>query len=247
MTALRAGHSILLMEREAPRHEPVRVKVCGLRRPEDARTAVRAGADAVGLVFAESPRRVTLDEAKAVAASAREEAARARRPVEAWGVFVNEEAGRIVELAREVPLDVIQLHGDETLELARALGGMRLVRAVRVRDAGALRDIERLASSGAFEAVLLDSFCERPPAGQVGPRGGTGRTFDWDVAREASRHHRVVLAGGLAPANVRGAVRRVRPWMVDASSGLESAPGEKDAALIERFVTEAKSALGRAT
>lgn len=230
--------------------ETVRVKICGIRRPEDARAAVRAGADAVGLVFAESPRRVTLEEARPLAAAAREEAAQLGRAVEVWGVFVNEEAEKIVELAGEVPLDVIQLHGDETLEFARALGGLRLVRAVRVRDAGAAGDIERLAASGAFEAVLLDSFDERA-------RGGTGRGFDWEVAREAAERlsarnagrsataqagARVVLAGGLGPANVGGAVRRVRPWMVDASSGVESAPGQKDPALFERFVGEARSA-----
>ncbi len=231
---------------------PARVKICGLKRPADAREAVRAGADAVGIVFAESPRRVSLEEAKAVAAAARDEAASARRGVEIWGVFVNEEAGRIIELAREVPLDVAQLHGDETVEFAQTLGEVRLVKAVRVRDEGALEEIARLASSGAFEAVLLDSFDERARAGRVGApdstsgarmrRGGTGRTFDWEVAREACRHHRIVLAGGLTPDNVAEAVRRVRPWMVDASSGVEAAPAEKDPELTARFVSEARSA-----
>ena len=223
------------MEKEPAASAPVRVKICGLKRPAQARAAVSAGADAVGVVFAESPRQVALEEAKEVATAARDEAAKAGRTIEAWGVFVNEEAGRIIELARGVPLDVVQLHGDETVELARTLGGLRLVKAVRVMDAGALEEIARLVASGAFEAVLLDSFDERA-------RGGTGRTFDWEVAREACRYHRIVLAGGLSPANVAEAVRRVRPWMVDASSGVESAPGEKDAALVERFVSEARSA-----
>jgi phosphoribosylanthranilate isomerase len=256
------------MKKEPAAPARVRVKICGLKRPAYARDAVRAGADAVGVVFAESPSRVTLEEARAVAAAARDEAAKAGRTIETWGVFVNEEAGRIIELAREVPLDVAQLHGDETLDFARSLGDLRLVRAVRVRDSGALEEIARFASSGAFEAVLLDSFDERARAGRVGApdsipgppargsylpgaeapggapmrRGGTGRTFDWGVAREAAERARVVLAGGLSPDNVAEAVRRVRPWMVDASSGVESAPGEKDAALVERFVSEATSA-----
>ncbi len=231
------------MDAESPKQDAVRVKICGLRRPEDARVAVRAGADAVGLVFAEGPRRVTPEEASIVAAAAREEAARLGGGVEAWGVFVNEGPARIRELARGVPLDVIQLHGDEELDFARELAPLRLVKAVRVRDASALEEIERLSASGAFEAVLLDSYDE-------GARGGTGRTFDWDVARAAAERlrgkgPRVMLAGGLRPGNVGDAVRRVRPWMVDTSSGVERAPGEKDSVLVERFVREVRSALGR--
>jgi len=243
------------MGKEPTAPAPVRVKICGLKRPSYAREAVRAGVDAIGVVFAESPRRVSPEEAKAVAAAARDEAAKAGRTVEVWGVLVNEEAGRILELAREVPLDVAQLHGDETLDFARSLVGLRLVKVVRVRDEGALAEIDRLASSGAFEAVLLDSFDERARAGRVDApdstsgalmrRGGTGRTFDWDVAREACRPHRIVLAGGLSPDNVAEAVRLVRPWMVDASSGVEAAPGEKDAELVARFVSEAKSAFSQ--
>ena len=221
---------------DAPR---VRVKICGLRRADDARVAVRAGADAVGVVLAESPRRATPDEAKAVAAAAREEAARLGRGVEVWGVFVNERAERVAELARSVPLDVAQLHGDETAEFARGLAPLRAVKAVRVRGPESLPEIERLAASGAFEALLLDAFDESA-------RGGTGKTFDWDVAAAAARGGRVVLAGGLTSANVAEAVRRVRPWMVDASSGVELSPAEKDAALVEAFVRQAKAALDEA-
>jgi len=213
-----------------------RVKICGLRRPDDARAAVRAGADAVGVVFAESPRRATPEEAAAVAGAAREEAARLGREVEVWGVFVNESAERIAELARSVPLDVAQLHGDETEDVARALLPLRAVKAVRVRGPEALPEIERLAAQGAFEAVLLDAYDERA-------RGGTGKTVDWGVAYDAARSARVVLAGGLTPANVAEAVRKVRPWMVDASSGVERSPGEKDPEAIEAFVRFAKDAL----
>ncbi|MHC4253212.1 MAG: phosphoribosylanthranilate isomerase [Planctomycetota bacterium] len=215
------------------------MKICGLRAPEHARVAVRSGADAVGLVFAPSPRRVTLEEARAVARAGREEAEGLGRAVEAWGVFVDDPPERIRELARGVPLDVVQLHGDETpdfaRELARELPAVRLVRAVRVRGGDSLDEVRELLASGLFEAVLLDSYDERA-------RGGTGRTFDWDVARAAALGGRVVLAGGLTPDNVCEAVRRVRPWMVDASSGVESAPGRKDPRLIERFVAEARKA-----
>jgi len=214
----------------------VRVKICGLRRAADACVAVRAGADAVGIILAPSPRRATPEEARAVARAAREEAARLGRAVEVWGVFVNESAERVAELARSVPLDVAQLHGDETEPFARALGTVRAVKAVRVRGRESLGEIERLAASGAFEAIVLDAYDERA-------QGGTGKTFDWDVAAAAAERARVVLAGGLTPSNVVEAVRRVRPWMVDASSGVERAPGEKDPGAVENFVRLAKGAL----
>ena len=214
---------------------PVRVKICGLTRPEDARAAVRAGADAVGLIFAESRRRVSLDKAKAVALAAREEAAALGREIDVFGVFVNETPARMIEIAREVPLDVVQLHGDEEPEIARELPGLRLVEVVRVRGAESLEEIRELSASGAFEAVLLDTYSEAA-------RGGTGKTLDWDVAAEAAQRAPIILSGGLTPENVAEAVRKVRPAMVDASSGVERAPGVKDRALVERFVREAKAA-----
>ncbi|MHC4250073.1 MAG: phosphoribosylanthranilate isomerase [Planctomycetota bacterium] len=217
----------------------MRVKICGLRRPDDARVAVRAGADAVGVILAPSPRRATLDDARGVAAAAREEAAALGREVEVWGVFVNESADRVAEIARTVPLDVAQLHGDETEDFARALVPFRTVKAVRVRGPESLGEIERLDASGIFEAILLDTYDERA-------RGGTGKTFDWDVAAAAAERVRVVLAGGLSPSNVEEAVRRVRPWMVDASSGVERSPGEKDSGAVEAFVRFAKGALAGA-
>ncbi len=228
------------------------MKICGLRRPEVARAAARAGADAVGFVFARSSRRVTVEEAALAASAAREEAAAAGRTVEAWGVVVNEPVDGLREIARGVPLDVIQLHGDETPDFARQLVDLRLVKAVRVRGAGALEEIERLWATGLFEAILLDAFVEALEAleageggGGEGARGGTGKTFDWEIARRAAGRVPVVLAGGLTPDNVARAVRRVRPRMVDASSGVESSPGVKDPALVERFVREARSAFQR--
>jgi phosphoribosylanthranilate isomerase len=213
----------------------LRVKICGVRRPWDAREAVRAGADAVGVILAESPRRASPDEAGAVARAAREEAEALGRAVDVFGVFVDEEPARILEIARLVPLDVAQLHGDEGPGVAGPLAGLRLVKAVRVRGPESTEEIELYAGAPGFEAVLLDSFDETA-------RGGTGRAFDWEVAAAASRRARVILAGGLAPSNVAEAVRRVRPFMVDASSGVERAPGVKDAALVREFVAKARAA-----
>ena len=214
----------------------VRVKICGLTRADDARAAVRSGADVVGLIFAESKRRVSPEQAKAVASAAREKAAGLGRAVDVFGVFVNETAARMAEIARDVPLDVIQLHGDEAAGIAGGLPGLRLVKVVHVRGKESLAEVRDFAASGVFEAVLLDTFSESA-------RGGTGKTLDWSVAAEAARECPVILSGGLTPRNVREAVLEVRPMMVDASSGVEGCPAEKDHALIDSFVREAKAAL----
>jgi len=215
--------------------ERLQVKICGMKRPEDAREAVRLGADAVGVIFAESPRRVTADQARAVVAAARDEARTSGRAIDVFGLFVNEHVDTIRELAREVGFDVAQLHGDELPGIANELKGLRLVKAVRVKDLDSLHEIERYWSTGWFEAMLLDAYSEKA-------RGGTGKTFDWAVAEKAVKTVRVILAGGLTPDNVREAVRRVQPAMVDVSSGVESSPGVKDHAKMKRFVEEARSA-----
>jgi phosphoribosylanthranilate isomerase len=166
--------------------EPVRVKICGIKRPDDARAAVRSGADAIGLIFADSPRRISLEEARDVAAAAREEAESHGRKVDVFGVFVNEDPTRVREIAREVPLDVVQLHGDEPPGIARELPGLRLVKVVRVRGEESLEEIGPTRASGAFKAVLLDAYSDAA-------RGGTGRTLDWDVAARAAREGPVIL------------------------------------------------------
>lgn len=209
------------------------VKICGIRRPEDARAAVRLGTDAIGVVFAESPRRVTVDEARAVVDAARAEAQARERRVDVFALFVNESAEVIRDLQASVGFDVAQLHGDESIAFAAGLGGIRVVKAVRVRDHSSLADVQVCVESGACEAVLLDAHDDRV-------RGGSGKVFDWSVAREAARGARIILAGGLNPDNVHEAVVRVRPYMVDVSSGVETAPGVKDHALVRRFIEEAR-------
>ena len=216
------------------------VKICGIARTEDAEAAVRSGADAIGVVFAQSPRRVSPERAAAVASAAREAARAARREVLVFGVFVNELPDRVRELTRAVPLDVVQLHGDESPELARALAGLRLARAVRLRGDESLRETEALAASRLFEMLLFDAY-------SCSARGGTGESPDWNLAARAvsiaaERGARTILAGGLRPDNVGRAVRLVRPSGVDASSGVERSPGLKDPVLVERFVAEARAA-----
>jgi phosphoribosylanthranilate isomerase len=208
----------------------VRVKICGIARPGWALAAAEAGADAVGLVFAEGPRRVTPE----VAA----EIVRALPPwVTPVGVFVDEPPERVLAVARAVGLGAVQLHGDEPPEAMAALGTMKVIKAVRIGSPGDLAAArawrERARALGRPpDAYLVDALVPG------GPRGGTGRLADWSSARQLAEEgfRPLVLAGGLGPENVAEAVRTVRPWGVDGSSGLESAPGVKDPARMRAFV-----------
>jgi len=195
-----------------------RVKICGITRVEDALAAARAGADAIGLVFyAESPRAVT-------AARAREIVAALPPFVTSVGLFVNAGADAVHAVLETVPLDLLQFHGDEGPEQCRAFGRPYL-KALRMREGIALDD--ELARYGDAAGILLDAF---DPAAY----GGTGEAFDWSLI-PADLARPLVLAGGLDPGNVAEAVRRVRPWAVDVSSGVEAAKGIKDADRITAF------------
>jgi len=206
------------------------VKICGIRRPEWAAAATEAGADFIGLVFADSPRRVTLEQAAAVVRAL-------PRRVEPVGVFVDEPAEAVREIAERAGLRVVQLHGDEPPEISADLEGLKVIKVFRVggdADAAAARAwreaAERLGAPP--YAYLVDARVEG------GPRGGTGRPADWTIAaRLALEGFRpLILSGGLSADNVAEAIRRVRPWGVDASSGLETAPGRKDPDRIRAFV-----------
>lgn len=200
----------------------VKVKICGITNQDDALLAVDAGADALGFVFyGPSPRNVAPDLAAGIIR---------RLPpfVQTVGLFVNESPSRINELADYCGLDIVQLHGDEPPEFCGAVR-RRVLKALRVRD---LASLERMGSY-VVSAILLDSWSPSAP-------GGTGQTFNWDIAASAAGNGRIVLAGGLTPGNVADAVRRVRPYGVDVSSGVERSPGRKDAGLVREFVRKAK-------
>lgn len=201
----------------------VKVKICGITSAADALAAVDAGADALGFMFyAPSPRNVNFD----VAA----EIIRQLPPfVAKVGVFVNPAEAEVRRAIAECGLDTLQFHGEETPEFCRQFG-LKTMKAFRVRDAESLRQTDAYAN----EAWLLDSYV----AGQL---GGTGARFNWDLATEAARRHTVLLAGGLTPENAAEAVRKVRPYGLDVSSGVESAPGRKDAAKVGAFIAAAKS------
>ena len=201
-----------------------RVKICGITRPEHARAAAGAGADAIGLMFYEpSPRFVTRDRARAVCA--------ALPPlVSIVGVFVNPAPREVEAVVEGLPVDLLQFHGEEPPELC-AGAGRPYVKAVRVRTRD---DVVAAARYADARALLLDAHHDAL-------WGGTGRRFDWNVV-PGDAGHPIVLAGGLTPENVAGAIRLVRPFAVDVSGGVESAPGEKDPARMERFMKEVASA-----
>jgi phosphoribosylanthranilate isomerase len=200
------------------------VKICGITNAEDARVAADAGANAVGLVFAESPRRVNVEEARRISMALPENILKV-------GVFVDEEPAEILRISREVGLGLAQLHGDETPETVTAVrrGGVKVMKALRVRDADSFEALDRYEA----DLILLDAHSERA-------RGGTGQRFDWDVAKSSTGRDNIVVSGGLGPENVREAVEFFEPYGVDASSSLEDGPGRKNGELVRRFVLAAR-------
>ncbi|MFZ9529959.1 MAG: phosphoribosylanthranilate isomerase [Burkholderiales bacterium] len=202
-----------------------RVKICGITRVQDGLDAVRFGAHAIGLVFyAPSPRAVTPDQARAIVD--------ALPPfVTAVGLFVNADAEAVRATLATVPLQLLQFHGDETPEYCAALG-VPYLKAVRVRPGVDL--LQYAQQFHGARGLLLDAYVQ-------GVRGGTGATFDWTLIPN-SLPLPVVLSGGLDADNVEAAVRAVRPWAVDVSSGVESAKGIKDAAKIEAFMNGVRNA-----
>jgi phosphoribosylanthranilate isomerase len=216
-----------------------RVKICGITNVEDARVAVEAGADFLGFVFyPKSSRYVTPSQVRKIVAQSHFAPLRGLEyPIpntHLVGVFVNESPETVAQTLDFCGLDYAQLHGAETPETVSALveQGFGVIKAFRVRDGAVLAEIERYPAT----AYLLDTFV----AGQA---GGTGHTFDWNLAARATRYGPIVLAGGLTPDNVARAVRVAQPWGVDVSSGVEARPGHKDPDKVRRFVATVKKGI----
>lgn len=202
----------------------VRVKICGLTTVEDAVVAAEAGADAVGLVlYKESPRCISVEQAQAII--------RELPPfVTTVGLFVNQPTHWVRVMADRCGVDTFQFQGDETPEYCDAFG-LRAIKAIRVQDAASLDRMREYR----VRAFVLDAYRE-------GEYGGTGQTFDWNLAVAAKAHGRIILAGGLTPENVAEAIRRVRPFAVDVSSGIEGpVKGIKDHGKIRAFIQAAKA------
>lgn len=220
---------------------PIWIKICGNTSLEDARLAVEAGADAVGFVFAPSPRRVTAAEVAAIAPHL-------PQAIEKIGVFVDAGLDEIDSAVRACGLTGVQLHSDAAPELPAKLRErlgptLRILRVVHF-EAGAAESISEevasLAQNPDVDAVLVDSRTTTAV-------GGTGVTFDWAAARKTLFQHadarkRLIAAGGLNPNNVAEAIATLRPWGVDVVTGVEAAPGRKDADKVRSFVARARSA-----
>jgi phosphoribosylanthranilate isomerase len=198
-----------------------KVKVCGIQHLEAANWAVDAGADAVGFIFADSRRRITLENAAAISDSLPESIMRI-------GVFVNASEEELQSAVKMVDLDYVQLHGDESPAFCKCLN-IPYIKAVSIKEKN---DLDILQEFGE-EMILVDS-------GKGPHRGGNGTSFDWDYLKDYQfKNRRLILAGGLKKENIREAIQKVRPYMVDVSSGVESG-GIKDKQKMAEFIKEVR-------
>jgi phosphoribosylanthranilate isomerase len=202
----------------------VRVKICGITNSEDAQLAVDLGADALGLIFAPSPRQISPERARSIIETL--------PPfVGTVGVFVDQLEAEIRQIAEFCGLTMIQLHGNESPEFCQSFSP-RVIKAFRLKDADSLLSIP--AYEGHVRAVLLDTY-------QKGLAGGTGKTFPWELAVKAKASALpVILSGGLTPSNVEEAILCVRPYAVDVNSGIEERPGRKSPVLMKQLMEAIK-------
>lgn len=205
----------------------VKVKICGITSWTDARLSVDAGADALGFNFYKSsPRYIAPDDARRIVG-------RLPRRVQAVGIFVNAPPAAVLRIARNVDVEILQLHGEESPGAVRALAEFYpVIKAFRVRRGFRLARLGRYRAAAAF---LLDGF-------EPNRRGGTGKTFDWRIVRQAKRYGPIILAGGLAPTNVAQAIRQAAPFAIDVCGGVESKPGKKDPARLQELMREVEMA-----
>jgi phosphoribosylanthranilate isomerase len=204
----------------------VKVKICGITNLKDARQAFDEGADFLGFNFyPRSPRYVTPRRARGILR-------RLPRKIASVGVFVNEQEDKILKIARQVGLDHLQLHGEESpATIAHLARSLPVIKAVRVRNSFRTAELARYQHASAF---LLDGFDRRR-------HGGSGKTFRWNIALRAKRAGHIFLAGGLTPENVSEGIRSAKPYAVDVCSGVESKPGKKDPALVVKFMRAVRS------
>ncbi|MBC8287194.1 MAG: phosphoribosylanthranilate isomerase [Nitrospinae bacterium] len=201
----------------------VKVKICGMTQLKDAVFAAEQGADAVGFIFyKKSPRSVTMK-------TVREIILKLPPFVDTVGIFVDESVDRVNKIADYCGLDMVQLHGDESPAFCRKIH-RRVIKAFRVKDLQSIKQLEKYSVSG----FLLDTYSDNL-------HGGTGKTFDWNLALPAKKIGPVILAGGLTPRNIRQAVSQARPYGVDVCSGVEKFPGVKDPEKVRAFLTNIRS------
>lgn len=199
-----------------------KVKICGIKTLSDAKFAVDYGADAIGFVFAESIRKVSKEKARSIVQ---------KLPpfVTTVGLFVNDTAENIEAICRFCGLDAIQLHGNEQPGLLNKLKDFKTIKAFRIQNEKDIIPIRKYKP----DAILLDGYSEKN-------MGGTGTSFDWKIVKHIRTSIPIIVAGGLTPLNVSRAIKIVKPYGVDVSSGVESSPGKKDRKLIKKFIDAVK-------
>jgi len=202
----------------------VRIKICGITNQYDASLAVELGADALGFIFAPSPRKVTPQQARHIIEGL--------PPfVQTVGVFVDESLSRIRDIADFCGLEMIQLHGDEPPNFCAALMP-HVIKGFRLNDSSSLSHITDYR--GKIRAVLLDTY-------QKGLQGGTGKTFDWNLAiRAKSMGMPIIISGGLRPSNIYSAIATVQPYAIDVNSGIEESPGVKNPFLMKSLMEKTR-------
>ena len=202
----------------------IRIKICGITNVEDALLATEMGADALGFVFSKSSRRIDADQAQEIIS---------QLPpfISLTGVFVNESVEIVKHVARKCGLNILQFHGDEDLEYLEHFH-RKIVKGFSIKTE---KDLEPIPLYKEVHAFLLDTKVD-------GKSGGTGKTFDWNLAIKAKQYGRIILAGGLTSENVVDAIKQVQPYAVDVSSGIESAPGKKDPEKMKAFIQAIRQA-----
>jgi phosphoribosylanthranilate isomerase len=203
-----------------------KIKICGITNLDDALAAAESGADALGFVFfKDSPRAILPEKAATIIV---------KLPafITAVGVFANESRDEIQKAAEVTGIDVIQLHGNESPDACRL--SRRVIKGIRVKNIESLEPLKKY--EGLVSAILLDTFTPHM-------LGGTGQVFNWEIAVEAKKFGRIILAGGLTPENISEAIRRVKPYAVDVSSGVEMEKGKKDHQKMRLFIERAKRAV----
>ncbi len=208
-----------------PKMSMTLIKICGITNVEDALESVRLGAHMLGFVFAESPREVGVDTVRSIQRILAGD-------VKTVGVFT-QESDEVLSIMDSCQLTYAQLHGGQSEDFARRVGAERVIRVARVSDKPSLEGLSRFAQAKYY---LLDTY-------KKGIAGGTGETFDWDLLTQADPAGKpIILSGGLNSANVGEAVRKLRPFAVDVSSGVELCPGKKDHDKLKEFIDNVREA-----